>query len=83
MNVNWEILELKSVSLSATGSGYITACFSNIVGPEGKVVGVENEYSAFQYGRSCIEKASRFALRDGNVTLFCADVFQGESLLIL
>lgn len=60
-----------------SGSGYLTACFGKLVGPNGRVVGIERLPSLVKWGTSNIKKANPELLESGTVKLVQGDGWQG------
>jgi protein-L-isoaspartate O-methyltransferase len=60
----------------STGSGYLTACLRELVGPTGRVVGVEMHKPLADRAREALQRWHPGVLEDGSVVLL-----QGNALL--
>lgn len=69
-------------SCHIVGSGYLTACFAMMVGPEGRAVGIEH---IPELVASSIENVKRSAaaplLRDGSLSFHVTGMVTGSSVI--
>jgi protein-L-isoaspartate(D-aspartate) O-methyltransferase len=56
-----------------SGSGYLTACFAHMVGPTGKVVGIDHIKQLVDWSESNIKKEHEDLLTSGRVKLVVGD----------
>lgn len=56
-----------------SGSGYLTACMAEMVGPEGKVVGVEHISELADTGQRNVAKNKKHLLENGRVKFVVGD----------
>ncbi|XP_071501002.1 protein-L-isoaspartate(D-aspartate) O-methyltransferase-like [Diadema antillarum] len=61
-----------------SGSGYLTACMALMVGPTGKVVGIDHIQELVDKSRKNIEKDNPDLLRSGRIELVVGDGRQGH-----
>jgi protein-L-isoaspartate(D-aspartate) O-methyltransferase len=62
-----------------SGSGYLAACMAEMVGPTGKVIGIDHISELVEMSRRNIEKDKPEFLRDGRLKLFTGDGRQGKA----
>ncbi|XP_072166600.1 protein-L-isoaspartate(D-aspartate) O-methyltransferase-like [Diadema setosum] len=62
-----------------SGSGYLTACMALMVGPTGKVVGIDHIQELVDKSRKNIEKDNPDLLRSGRIELVVGDGRQGHA----
>jgi len=62
-----------------SGSGYLTACFALMVGPSGKVVGIDHVQQLVDFSEANIRKNHSSLLDSGNIKLVVGDGRQGYS----
>lgn len=59
------------------GSGYMTACMAEIMGPNGKVIGLDHIEDILAFARGNIQKKNQYLLDSGRVELVNADGRKG------
>merc|ERR1712037_292777 len=62
-----------------SGSGYLTACFALMVGPSGKVVGIDHVKQLVDFSEANIRKSHSSLIDSGNIKLVVGDGRQGYS----
>ena len=60
-----------------SGSGYLTVCFAKMVGPTGKVVGIDHIKELVDWSESNVKKNNADLLSSGQVKLVVGDGRQG------
>jgi protein-L-isoaspartate O-methyltransferase len=66
---------------NSAGSGYMTACLQELVGPNGKVVGVEVYKMLVDHSRIALERWHKGVLDSGNIVLLQGNALRGAALL--
>jgi len=62
-----------------SGSGYLTACLALMVGPSGKVVGIDHVKQLVDFSEANIRKSHSSLIDSGNIKLVVGDGRQGYS----
>ena len=60
-----------------SGSGYLTVCFAKMVGPTGKVVGIDHIKELVNWSESNVKKNNGDLLASGQIKLVVGDGRQG------
>ena len=60
-----------------SGSGYLTVCFAQMVGPAGKVVGIDHIKELVDWSESNVQKNHGDLLQNGRIKLVVGDGRQG------
>ena len=60
-----------------SGSGYLTVCFAQMVGPAGKVVGIDHIQELVDWSESNVQKNHGDLLQNGRIKLVVGDGRQG------
>eukprot|EP00884_Botryococcus_braunii_P005367 jgi/Botrbrau1/14831/Bobra.0278s0001.1 len=83
-HIHAEMLELLSPHLPeggraldvGAGSGYLTACLREMVGPKGLVVGVEMHRRLYEGAREALTQWRDGSLEDGGIILLCGNALE-------
>ncbi|KAL6559351.1 Protein-L-isoaspartate O-methyltransferase 2 [Orobanche gracilis] len=72
---NWSVIKS---NVEAKGTGYLTACFAVMVGPQGRVVGIEHIPELAESSIKNIEKSEAATLlKEGSISIHVGDGRQG------
>jgi protein-L-isoaspartate O-methyltransferase len=63
-----------------TGSGYVTACLRELVGPSGKVIGIERYENLVDRASKALEFWKPGVLDDGSILILEGNALEGEKL---
>lgn len=71
------------ILMSSAGSGYMTACLQELVGPTGTVVGVEVHKMLVDNARRALKRWHKGVIESGAIVLLQGNALRGAALLAL